>query len=710
MSATIIHFLVTCNLFFCLATTATTFAQQQEKKPEQEEVLRLKTELLEIRAVVTDKQSRPIEGLKKEDFELLENGRPQDISFFSEHQIKQRMKNAVTQPANPTAPEKTVTSSTDASRWIILFVDTLHLSGESLIRMKQMLKRYVNEQLTDQDSVMLLTSSGTESLAAHFTKDRQVLRYVIDRLTQWQAGQTSYFTPTLAAAIRRGDPVALSVGIKVFESEEHLNLAGMSGPMVRQMVESKALNVLSLATYRRNNLIAMLKAAASLMTELSGQRLMVLFSDGFTLMDTQGNPNTQDIHAVVSRAARAGVVIYAIRVRGLQPPAEFDASRPNISADSNILGRLSSYMSDSEKEDRDGLNALAKDTGGKFFFNTNDLGGALQKTIEENSLYYALSYYPVNEKKGNKFREITVRVKGHPDYIVRTQKGFLPADLIAEKKGTNASPQKKFFETIAAPMPATAIHISTTAAYLESGNDQAQVSIQVGIEGSNLNYREQNKQAALDLEIGGVIYDRNGAIVKMYTEKVKGNIPVEQVTEARRSGFQYGKRFELKPGIYQIRVGVRDQATDQVGTGVSWVQVPDLSKGKLTASSILLTDLTEQKPGLETEKAVVSEWRAIKSYKSGSRLVYYTMLYNLADKDETETHIQSEIHQGEAAVYQSDWQPLRSRVVGKERKGLEIGGQLNLSLERGIYELRLTIKNIRTNQTTRQSVFFAVED
>jgi VWFA-related protein len=702
--------LVTIILLLGSLFTIIGVCQQQEKKNESDEVLKLKTELIEIRAVVTDKQNRPVEGLLKVDFELSENGRPQDIAFFSEQNLKGVNQTRPPQPSSATPSTNKAGNLNGTERWVILFVDTLHLSGESLIRLKQMLKRYVSERLTDQDAVMILTSTGTESIAAHFTRDRQVLRYFIDRLTNWQAGQTSYFTPTLCAGIRRGDPISIQIGTAIYESEEHINLRGLSPAIIRQILETKAMTVLSLANHKRKNLLAMVKGAVGLMAKLSGQRLLVMFSDGFSLMDTQGSPDTQDLQPVISRAVRSGVVINSISVKGLQPPAEFDASRPEISANSSILGQLSSLMSDSEKDDRDGINALAKDTGGKTFFNTNDLDRALQTSIEENSRYYVLSYYPANEKKDDKFREFTLKIKGHPDYLVRTQKGLLAGELLAEKKSSNASPQKRFFETIAAPLPSTAINITTTAAYLESGNDKAQVSIEVGIEGTDLNYREQNKQAGLDLEIGGVVYDRGGAVVKMYTEKIKGNIPVEQLPDARRSGFRYGKRFELRPGIYQFRIGVRDQATDRIGTGITWVQVPDLSKGHLTSSSILLTDLGEQRPGAETEKPIVSEWRAIKSYKSESVLVYYLMLYNLAEKDEAGALMQSEILQGESSVYKSEWQPVTSRTVGKEKKGLELGGQIKLFLPPGVYELRISVKDPRSNKTTKQSTFFAIEE
>src|ERR1044072_187410 len=106
MAKSFIMFSIIFSLLLGFLANISGNGQQPEKKPEQEEVLRLKTELLEIRAVVTNKQNRLIEGLKKEDFELLESSRPQDIAFFSEQHIKSAGKNHSSPLPIPSGSEK----------------------------------------------------------------------------------------------------------------------------------------------------------------------------------------------------------------------------------------------------------------------------------------------------------------------------------------------------------------------------------------------------------------------------------------------------------------------------------------------------------------------------------------------------------------------------------------------------------------------------
>lgn len=703
--------LLTSALLFCFAASLVhgTVAghvdgngQQQEKKPQDDQPLRLKTELIEVRAVVTDRENRPVEGLKKEDFEVLEGNRPQEISFFTEQRLTRPGQTAT--PQTDRAPSSIArVNPADISRWVILFVDTLHLSGSNLLRVKQTLKNFVDTQLGDQDAVLLVTSTGTDALAAHFTKDRQLLRYAIDRIAMWGA-RTSYFTPSLAASVRRGDPTAIELGIKIIESEDRMPLPPT---IARQVVEARAGAVLAEATYKRKNLIGTLRAATDLMGTLAGQRLMVLLSDGFSMFDSQGSFDSSELRAVISRAVRHGVVINSIDAGGLEPPPQFDASRPGINA---RPGALESAMSDSEKANRDGMNALAKDTGGEFFFNTNDLKGSMQRTFDNNRVYYALAYYPTDESGGDKFRQITVRVKGHPDYKVRAQRGYAADDLLAEKVEPAGSTQKQFFQKIAAPMPATDIRITASADYLEAAADKSQVSLRVRIDGGNLTYREDGRKAAMDVEVAAIVFDRGGKLVQTYTEKLEAKIESKTLEQAKRTGFSYGKRLELKPGLYIVRVGVREPATERLGTAVSWVEVPDLSKGKFAASNILLADGAGQKQAGEGISADATEWRPVKSYKTGGLLVYYLVLYNIAEKDEGEMLMRSETLQGEQVVYQSDWMPISSRAVGREKRGVEIGGQVNLSLKPGVYELRISIKNAKSDKPTQRTVIFAVEE
>jgi hypothetical protein len=400
------------------------------------------------------------------------------------------------------------------------------------------------------------------------------------------------------------------------------------------------------------------------------------------------------------------VVVYSIYAKGLEGPLDMDASRRNRSMkafDSRFLGRISSYASASEKDAQDGMNAMAKDTGGDAFFRTNDVNWALKKSFEGNNVYYALAYYPSTDGQG--FRDIELRVKGHAEYNIRTQKGYLASDAIKNAKAAAAkSPHQRLFDAIAHPIPETAIGVSASAHYLEVESDKAQVSIKLLIDGSHLKYHQFGDRATLALEVAGSIYDRAGRLVTSFIEKINGGVPLDRLSEVQGSGFSYTKRMELKPGSYQIRVGALEPETENIGTANAWVEVPDLAKGKLELSSVLLATAGETQQPLNGPQQL----DAIKAYKTGSMLVYYLMLYNAPSSTASELTIRSEIALNDKVIYESDPQPVSARMMGKDNKGIEIGGQLNLDLEPGFYALRVEIKD-KSNRELRRSVEFLVQ-
>ena len=696
------HLFIGCLIV--LATSVNAAPQDQQKKAEKDWAIELKTILVELRAVVTDNKGHLVQGLKKEDFELREKGRIQDISSFAEERvgpisITQRVTLANVTPVEPPAPAK------EQARSLLLFVDTINMAGQNLLRVKRGLKKFIDEQITDQDAVMIVTSGGMEGIPARLTRERNLIRHYIDKIASWGAKSTSYFSPALAADVRRENPDAIKVAINILQSEEGLNPDMLSPQVLKQMALGRAGEVLAQASFKRTSLLGTFRAAAELMSKAPGQRVMFFFSDGFTLLDSRGVVDSIEIQQAISRAVRSGLVVFSINSRGLEPPVEIDASRPSPAFgayDPAINGRIASYASASEKESQDGMNAIARDTGGDAFFRTNDVNFALKKSFEGNNVYYALAYYPNSESQG--FRDIALTVKGHPEYTIRTQKGYLASDLIKNAKAAAAkSQQQRLFDAIGRPIPETTIGVSASAHYLEVDSDKAQVSIKLLIDGSHLTYHDMTDRANLALEVAGTVYDRAGRLVTSFIEKIKGGVPQDHLTEVRTSGFSYTKRLELKPGYYQVRAGVLEPETDNIGTANTWVEVPDLAKGKLELSSVLLTTGGEvQQPanGLQ-------QLDAIKAYKTGSTLVYYLILYNAATTAPSDLTIRSEISLNDKVIFESEPQPVASRMVGRDSKGIEIGGQLNLDLEPGFYSLKVEIKD-KTNREFRRSVEFLV--
>ncbi|MDQ3746699.1 MAG: hypothetical protein M3444_20200, partial [Acidobacteriota bacterium] len=205
-----------------------------------------------------------------------------------------------------------------------------------------------------------------------------------------------------------------------------------------------------------------------------------------------------------------------------------------------------------------------------------------------------------------------------------------------------------------------------------------------------------------------------------------------QVEEAKRNGYRYERRLALKPGLYQVRVGVREVGSERLGTSAAWVEVPDLEKGKPALSSIFMgktearaaADVkasTGAQPGADAKAGADTKAGAFgprfvvgrASFRPGDVAFYRFVVYNaqaLARQQQQQgAQLKLEIMQGDARVYEGPWQPLGVRVIRSDRKGTEVGGQLKLALGPGVYTLRLTVKDAGSKQTVQQTTDFEVE-
>ena len=151
--------------------------------------------------MVTDKKGQPIPRLRKDDFTLKVGGETREIGFFSET----RLPAALPSRRGPVrdlrgsleSPGPRITESPE--RTVMLFVDTLHLSISSLFRVKRSLRSFLDEQLGDHDLVAIVSTAKRLGVTGQFTRNRHVLRYAIDKLSQGLNLQDSFFTPYIAA-------------------------------------------------------------------------------------------------------------------------------------------------------------------------------------------------------------------------------------------------------------------------------------------------------------------------------------------------------------------------------------------------------------------------------------------------------------------------------------------------------------------------------
>jgi hypothetical protein len=343
------------------------------------------------------------------------------------------------------------------------------------------------------------------------------------------------------------------------------------------------------------------------------------------------------------------------------------------------------------------------------------LNGRLQKALNDNRVYYALAYHAESNipSAKDKFHLINVRVKNHPEYKVRTQRGYQTLEMKSEQQP--ATPRQRLAQAMAEPLPVTTIPVAVSADYFERDNLPGQAYIQYYIDAGALQYREQEQHYLFDLETVTMIYDLTGKRVHISTKQANGSFTADRLDLAKRNGYRYAERVPLAPGIYQARVGVLELATEKFGTATAWLEVPDLNKNKLALSALLLTRDGSQQPPNKTapvESMSPAVTQGITVYKQGDDLDYHLVIYPGAGKSQSSNDLlmQIEVAQNDKFVFQGQWAAVESRAVEKDNKGIEVGGSLALKgIGPGVYELRITVKGPNSKKPVQRAAAFGVE-
>src|SRR5436853_1617274 len=196
-------------------------SEQKDKQKQNDSLIRLETELVQIDVVVHDSKGKLVRELKREDFEVLEDGKPQQISHF-----------AIGTAARPavwlgTEPKKKVGASTAAAapvevavgRYIVFAVDDVNIAPEDLLLAKRVLLRFIEQQMAGGDQVAVVTTSGSIGLFQQFTSERAVLQRAINRLsvhtrTAGRVNDVPHISDYQAELIDLGDPDALELAVQ----------------------------------------------------------------------------------------------------------------------------------------------------------------------------------------------------------------------------------------------------------------------------------------------------------------------------------------------------------------------------------------------------------------------------------------------------------------------------------------------------------------
>ena len=546
------------------------------QKPEEVDVVRITTNLVQVDAVVSDKNGKVVTDLKPEDVQIFEDGRQQKITHFTYYVAESPPvekptkpvaldKNAPPVPPNRLRPE-------DIRRTIALVVDDLGLSFESTYYVRRALKKFVDEQMQPGDLVAIIRTSGGMGALQQFTSDKRQLYAAIERV-KWNAiGRSGVGA---FAAIEPPTPGPGGAEVDAFNEEANQTRQDMF-----------AVGTLGAISY----VVKGLKT-------LPGRKSILLISDGFRIYNlddpTRSYLARERLRRLIDEAGRASVVIYTMNATGLQTLG-FTAADDLSGRDTQQLQDAMTSRRNTAFETQAGLDFLARETGGIPIRNTNDLSGGIKRVMEDQKGYYLIGYRPDNltfdPRTGRRtFHRLTLKVTRPGKYTVRMRNGFF--GFSDEDKPAPRTLAQQMFDALAAPFAANGVRLQLTSLF---GNDAKAGSFMrsvLHIDGHDLTFTDEPDHLhkcvfdvlAMTFGDNGVPVDQNG---KTYTLK----LPDEWYKRTLRDGLVYYVTVPIKkPGAYQLRMSLRDTNTERIGSASQFVEVPDLKKNRLALSGLALS-------------------------------------------------------------------------------------------------------------------------
>jgi hypothetical protein len=459
--------------------------------------------------------------------------------------------------------------------------------------------------------------------------------------------------------------------------------------------------------------------------QLPGRKLIFFISGGFFLDDRTSDPRFR-LQRITSVAARNGVVIYSMDARGLV------ANLSDITTQTAFdpSGRLTSATSGEFMASQDGMSALAADTGGKTVFNTNSLGPGLGRALKETSTYYLLAWKPEQAQRASKFRRIEVKVKGRPDLNVLVRRGFFdkePEPPALAKRDMKGEPAKKepdkdpaktadaeLRKVLLAPYPDRDIPVSLTLTYLNTEEKGPVLSTAMQVPNEFLSFAPADGKETAIVTVEGTVFDDRGRSGAGFKNRITIQAPSPEAARDGRN-LTYGFPVHLAPGLYQVRVGVRDEKTGRTGSAHAWIEIPNLAPGQLALSSLLL-GLRPQSSTINASANTNSSTNPVDlsishAFSAGGYLRFMVFIYNAAlaaTDSKPDVAVQVQIVRDGLPVVTTALRKVSSTAIPDPSR-LAYAAEVSLDgLPSGRYRLQLTVVDRVAKKSATQQTRFEI--
>lgn len=543
-------------------------APAQQQSFETSAVLKVKTRLVVVDVVVRDSKGAPVTDLKQDDFTIVEDGKEQKLRIFN---FQQPDASSIA-PASASSGTGNVVDNLPHFKpgraLNIILMDSLNTTRINQIAMREAMIKFL-EKLPPNEPIAVYLLGDKIRLLQDFTTDPAVLKDVVrsfkgksSSLLNLSANGGSPVSPVLTGIAAQSLPPQMAYQIREFETSQ----------------------AASLTDQRVSATLSALNALARTLSGYPGRKNLIWISETFpfdvmlsSVASATDRNYSHDIARTGNLLSDSQVAIYPLDARGLAGSGLFNVANGNDAGSAN--------MSQMDREGDDRLAArttmldLAERTGGRAFYNRNDLDGALRESIDDGSTYYTLGYYPENKNWDGAFRKIQVKLP-RGGVKLRYRIGYFALDNATFARLNPKKKDQDFDDSLGLNVPVSTALPFQAMVMPPSAKTQNKVVISYGVDPHALSFTTGNDGLQhVDMECAVRVFAKKDPDKTVATEaqKMGGAMNADAYAKVMKGFFPCRDQLTLQPGDYFLRLGVRDNETGLIGTANATLTVPAAS-------------------------------------------------------------------------------------------------------------------------------------
>jgi VWFA-related protein len=562
------------RLFRGIAIAVALFALMQQTGPIAAQdggvTFRSTTRLVVVNVSVKDKQGNLVSGMKPSDFELSEDGKPQQIKVFEYQQLDDTVlppesfasrsptlpdpgavvEAAVSTPISPAQPGEIKYRN---RRLLVLYFDESGMPVADQIRSQQAALHFLSSQMTESDLIAVMTYSTDLKVLQDFTGDRDLLTNALKKLTVGDTGMSNGST---------GADNETDTGAAYTADDSEFNI------------------------FNTDRKLASLENAVRMLGGLTEKKALVYFASGMT---RTGIDNQAQIRATINAAVRGNVAFYPVDTRGLDAtPPLGDATTGSPGGQGMYSGSSQRAAQSSFQDQQETLYTLAADTGGKALLDYNDLSLGIVQAQKGIGNYYVLGYYSTNPALDGHYRRIKVRMPGNPTAKLDFRSGYFAPKTF--RRFNSSDRERQLQEAIELGDPVTDLSLALEVDYFREARDRYFVPVSVRIPGNDIELAKKSGAESTRIDFIGQVKDARGALQGTVRDEITIKLKGENAGQLASRNLEYDTGFSLPPGAYSLKFLARENETGKIGTFETKFTVPDLTASQryLPVSSVVL--------------------------------------------------------------------------------------------------------------------------